>query len=965
MSAQERWHRVEELCQAALDRDARERDAFLDTACGLDTALLHEVKALLAHVGTSEQFLDQPFARAVSDRWGDSLASMTGRRFAHYVVGERLGAGGMGVVYRAEDTKLRRAVALKILSPDLARDEHAHRRLVREAQMLATFTHPHIGAIYGLEEIQGQTILVLELIEGQTLASRIERGPLPIQEALPIAAQIGEALEAAHGRDIIHCDLKPSNIALTHEGTVKVLDFGIARARHDALGVKVRAAGEATTLTTDLIGGTPSYMSPEQLNGHAADKRSDLWAYGCVLYEMLTGKRAFDGVRMSDAPDWSALPSATPAPVRRLLRRCLETDHDRRLADAADARLEIADALTPAADDTSLVRSRGRSRMSAALWATFGVVLLLTAIIAWWKIRAAETLPVYATIDVPSDYVLGEGTPLPMRTPMVFTPDGRALIIQAARNGRSQLFLRPLGRSESRPIAGTENARVPFVSPDGKWVGFWAANEIRKVPIEGGEPIPICVSEATELGVYGAAWGPGDLIVFGDYNSGRLMRVSANGGVPIAITPVPSPDRRHVLPFLLPDGRRVLFSDVAWTNATDRRLMVQALDGSELRLVLNAAADGRLLPSGDLVLMRDGTLFLAPFDVARARVTREPLVVLTRVMQRGLTGARGGKSAAGMFAVSSRGALAVVRGPVVGAEQTGNRLTSATASGVVSSAEPTSNSPQGARGAVRVSPDGTRAIVGINTGMRNESWIADWARDTWNECRDCDTFTLPVWSPDGGRLLVSRGDVLVAHTLDGSVPDRAIVRETTRLLYPYAWLATGRIVYLSAVDNARGELKVLEPGAADGRILVPLGVATDAAVSHDERWLAYTAREKLPRTVVVQAFPGPGSRAQVSAGAGVNPAWSPDDRTLYYLHPTGDGTGPTLVAVDVTAGNPLQLGKPRQLFAEPRVPSGWPLRSYDLTPDGRRFLFSGRTSTPQRSVTRFDLIQDWVATLPR
>lgn len=411
-----------------------------------------------------------------------------------------------------------------------------------------------------------------------------------------------------------------------------------------------------------------------------------------------------------------------------------------------------------------------------------------------------QSVLLYASIDVPADYVLGEDdflAPLPTRTPMVFTPDGRSLIIQAARAGRPQLFLRSLDRPDARPIAGTDDARVPFVSPDGKWVGFSAANELRKVPIEGGTPTTICPL-VTPLGPTGAAWSARDVIVFGDPASGRVMRVAAGGGTPAPVTAVPPSRHLHVAPSFFPDGTRFLFSDVSVVDANDTRLLVQSLDGGDARVVVTAATDGRLLPSGRLAFMRLGTLMTVGFDLARSEIIGNPVAALGGVMQSGLRARAGANNTgAGMFAVSSLGALAVVRGPVTGGEE--NHLVWVARDGQSTSAEPTSGAPTGARLFARVSPDRSRAIVTLITPTRFEHWFADWTRDVWSACGDCsdDDLSLLLWSPDGRRLLLSRADALVAHALDGSTPDQVMVREADRRLIPATWLADSRIVYTS------------------------------------------------------------------------------------------------------------------------------------------------------------------------
>ena len=914
------------------------------------------------------------------------MALTPGTRLGVYEITAQIGAGGMGEVYRATDSHLKRSVAIKVLPASVAGDADRLARFQREAEVLAALNHPNIGAIYGLEKTPDFTALVMELVEGDDLSQRIARGPIPFDEALPIAKQIADALEAAHEQGIIHRDLKPANIKVRSDGTVKLLDFGLAKAT-EASGASSPSLSMSPTITTPamtqtgMILGTAAYMSPEQAAGKLVDKRSDLWALGVVLLEMLSGQRVFTGETVSHVlagvlakePDWATLPSETPPPIRRLLARLLEKDRKRRIADASDVRFEIEDALTVRSGSTlDSSPSRPSARWSYVSVAVGAVVIGLAGGFAWRASDRSESTAVYASIDTPPGYVLGDDdflVRLPTRTPMVFTPDGRSLVLQVARAGKPQLVVRSLDRPEVRPITGTEGALVPFVSPDGKWVGFSVANEIRKAPIEGGTPTTIC-PVASGLGPIGAAWGVHDVIVFGD-PGGRIMRVPAGGGTPAPVTAAPAPRRLHVAPFFLPDGVRFLFSDVSLLDAGDSKLMVQSLDGGDARVVLASATDGRLLPSGRLAFMRSGTLMTVGFDLARAEVAGDPVAALSGVMQSGLRAqALANNTGAGMFAVSSRGDLVAVRGALIGGEE--NHLTSVTRDGRSSPADPESGAPAGARLYLRVSPDGSRVSVTVIKPTRLELWLADWKRDVWSVCSDCsgDLLTPPWWSPDGRRLLLARADSLVAHTVDGSRPDQVMVQEPGRTLEPRAWLADGRIVYMAHSSNtvnasATGsETKLLESGASGGIVLIPGGGGIDAMVSPDRHWLAYAAPQRGLRNIFVQAFPGPGPRTPISAGSGDNPVWSADGRTLYYLKTLPDRGGTAIVAVDVTTGAAtMTAGTPRELFRNPQaqVCVG---RCYDIA-DGRFLLKERGASVKDAEVTRLDLVLNWTSTLPR
>ena len=719
-----------------------------------------------------------------------------------------------------------------------------------------------------------------------------------------------------------------------------------------------------------IILGTAAYMSPEQAAGKTVDKRSDLWAFGVVLLEMLTGRRVFEGETVShvlasvlkDEPQLGLLPANTPASIRRLLRRCLDKDRKCRMADASDARLEIEEALTPASTDTAAAPRANRWTQFVP-WAVAVLALALGGALALRPMNHAASEPLYASIDVPADFVLGEDdgpVSLPLHTPMVFTPDGRSLIIQAAHAGKPQLFLRSLDRPDARPIAGTEDGRVPFVSPDGRWIGFFASGELRKVPIDGGEATTICSLQG-RLGPDGAAWGAGDVILFGDDSARQIMRVSAAGGTPVPATAHASSARRHVTPFLLPDGKHFLFAEVSAVDASDARLMVQDLAGGEARLIAEHATDGRVLPSGQLAFVRLGTLMTAPFDAARASITGDAVVAMRGVMQSG-TRVRAGanNTGAGMFAVSSQGTLAVVRGGVAGGEE--SHLVWVTRDGQVSSAEPASGAPSGGRLVPRISPDGSRALVSVITATRWELWFVDWTRNVWTACADCKSTMARLakaWSTDGRRLLLDgTTDTLVTHTIDGSAPDRVILREPGEFLTPAEWLADGRIVYLSGARAATLEIRLLDVDATAGRSIVP---GRAPAVSPDRRWLAYMATQGEQANVIVQAFPGPGPRTQVSAGGGSDPAWSADGRTLYYLNSLGPGRGTAFFAVDISAATGLSAGTPRELFHRPGSTCAQ-VRCYDVSADGRFLLSDGGEGAKRPSVTRMDLVMNWTTT---
>jgi len=570
-------------------------------------------------------------------------------RLGVYEVTAQLGVGGMGEVYRATDTKLKRQVAIKILPSSLAADPDRLARFQREAEVLASLNHPNIAAIYGLEDADGVKALVMKLVEGEDLAQRITRGAISLDEALPIARQIAEALEAAHEQGIIHRDLKPANIKVRDDGTVKVLDFGLAKAMEPTVG-SLPSVSQSPTITTPamtqagMILGTAAYMSPEQAKGRPADRRSDIWSFGCVLYEMLSGTRAFGGedvpetlaVILTKEPDWSALPRSVPAGTRALLQRCLTKDRRRRLDSAAIVRLDIDEALTrPATDATTVHEDRDPlpARMIASV-AFLAVGALAGWFAAMWFRAAPASSPPVAQLVAnvsPAEHLLGV-TPDERRLPphrpskwaVAWAPDGSRFVFTAVRGNTQQLYMRSLDRLESEPIPGTENSDTPFFSPNGDWLGFWQGNELKKMPANGGSIVRICATPP----IMGASWGSNDVVVFGSPEARGLMRVPADGSTPPRqlTTAKDSGDISHRFPHVLPGGNAVLFTAIRDERAT---VVVRALETGE-HTPLVEGADARYVASGHIIYVADNaTLMAAPFDLEQRRLTGSPVGLWT------------------------------------------------------------------------------------------------------------------------------------------------------------------------------------------------------------------------------------------------------------------------------------------------------------------------------------------------
>jgi serine/threonine protein kinase len=631
VSDADRWDRVKELFHAALGREPHDRPTFLRDACGDDHALRAEVESLLDAHQRAGSFGERPPVERSGAAAAFTPAVNRGARFGTYEIAECLGAGGMGEVYRARDRQLGRDVAIKVLPAAFVTDRERLARFEREARVLAALNHPHIGAIYGLENVNDVRALVLELVEGDTLADRIARGPLSLTDALPIARQIAEALEAAHEKGIVHRDLKPANIKITPAGTVKVLDFGLAKAG-DGGGPNL---SQSPTLTIGgtrdgILLGTAAYMSPEQARGQVVDKRTDIWAFGCVLYEMLTGHQAFTGEGISDHiaailerdPDWKELPTSTPPGVHRLLRRCLQKDVKHRLHDIADARIEINDTSDQTAT-AAPTRTAGWHPWAASISAL--VTGALVSGVMLWRVKtppspqeASLAAPVARfAFTLPSDEAAAvvrssEGAAL------AISPDGRYLAYVGGP--RLQLYLRPIDRFDSKPLAGTEGADNPFFSPDGQWLGFVADRQLKRISLGGGAPFTICTVIG---GVFGASWLADGTIIFAPSAPGHvvpgagLLRVSADGGSPTAATGLREKETEPRWPEVLPGGNLVLYSAApAGTNwSSDATIYIQSLDTGERRPLVKGVAP-HYLPTGHLVYTRSGTVFAMRFDLA-------------------------------------------------------------------------------------------------------------------------------------------------------------------------------------------------------------------------------------------------------------------------------------------------------------------------------------------------------------
>ena len=890
-----------------------------------------------------------------------------------------IGAGGMGEVYRALDRNLGRHVAIKILPAAFAEDKERMARFEREAKLLAVLNHTNIAAIHGLEESEGRRFLVLELAEGETLQARLDRSALPIEEALVTCRELAEGLEAAHEKGIIHRDLKPGNIMVTTEGKVKILDFGLAKAyAGETAIVDIEKSPTITAQMTEpgVILGTAAYMSPEQARGRAVDRRADIWAFGCVLFECLAGSRAFHGETVSDTlaqiltgePDWSALPANTPACVKSLLRRCLRKDRKERLHDIADARIEIEEAGAYPSEPVAVSRRRSFLWMAGAA----AVMLMAGILIDRVLIKRPQSAPhdsvVTSTIKlVPGHWLEGIRAywvmEHPSRTAMAISSDGRFVVYSAIEENpgpqaKPRLFLRRFAQSEAKPIPGTEGGINPFLSPDNRWVGFWleAGGKLKKVSVDGGVPSPLCDLSA---GLLGADWGRDNSIVFSDAGDTGLSRVSADGGKPEILTK-PDPKREeysHRLPSCLPNGKAVLFTVMRHLWDSKPWLALLRLDTRDWRVLLLDAADARYVPTGHLVFLRQGTLMVVRFDLARLEVVGQPVALVENVMQAFSAGDC--HTGAGQFGISDSGSLIYAPGGIV--PDTKDSLVWVDQKGT----EQPVTERLSAYFVPRLSPDGQR-IAYVTSGSERQVNVYDIARGTNSQLTVEGAANYPIWTPDGKRLLFlwmkSPASDLFWQPYDGSSPmERLSTNEYLKVAG--SWSPDGKTVAIvEARSGLEGSSDIALLDAPTGRVTPYLNSPFNEEFpdfSPDGRWLAYTSDESKRNEVYVRAFPGPGMKQQVSSEGGEEPLWAKNRRQLFYRW------GGQMWVVDVRTDGEFASGKPRLLFEKPEYGGGYPLRNYDLSPDGQRFLMVKDEQRKPTPVTEMVLVQNWFEELKR
>ena len=850
----------------------------------------------------------------------------------------------MGEVYLARDTKLGREVALKILPDALARDAERLFRFKREAQTLASLNHPNIGGIYGIEDSGGQPALVLEFVDGETLAERINTGLVPLVDALKIAVQIAEAIEAAHEKNVIHRDLKPANVKITPQGMVKVLDFGLAKALADeatiASDVSHSPTLSVTATAAGVILGTAGYMAPEQARGKPVDRRADIWAFGVLLFEMLTARRAFGGETAADIlakvlerePDWKALPPGTPAAVRSLLRRCLTKSVKDRLQAIGDARTLIQELLADADSMTGTLEPAAYPAWKKVLpWAVAPLALA-----AGLLFRPPAVQP--PGVEARFEYALPDAQNLAhgFRHGVELSSDGVRMAFVANRLGdpadKSKLYVKNLDQWEAASVAGTEGAQNPFFSPDATSLGFVQGGKIKKVALSGGMPMEL--SEKT-IQSFGISWGSDGSIVFAAGSAGGLTVVRDTGGEEKEYTKLDEAanEYSHRLPHHLPDGSGVLFTVLRYTDAAPdwsrAQIWVKSSKSGESRLLIENGVDARYTKGGHLVFARQGRLFAVGFDLSTLSVVGQEVPVLDGITQAEHGGSNAAVTGAAQFSVSDDGTLLYAPGSIEPPDV--RSLVWVDRSGKVS---PAATRPLPVFNFARLSPDGRR-IIFSEYHVQKDVWVFDPTRETTDKILSEGQSFNPIWSPDGSRI---------AFRSDRSGPSGMYMRElkSSKVIQltpgpidnPGSWSPDGKELVFQRraprTNTGSADIYIVsvdKPGDVRPLLNSPFDEASPE-FSPDGRWLAYCSTKTGQSELYVQPHPGPGEAVLVSTDGATEPAWSRDGKELFYR------SGAKMMAVRYKVSSSEFLPEKPVVLFEGRFATANP-RSYDVAPDGR------------------------------
>jgi eukaryotic-like serine/threonine-protein kinase len=880
----------------------------------------------------------------------------SGTKLGSYEVAAQIGAGGMGEVYQAHDTKLGRDVALKVLPEAFARDAGRMARFQREAKVLASLNHPNIASIYGLEDSGPTHALVMELVEGPTLADRIKSGPIPVDEAVLIAKQIAEGLEYAHERGIVHRDLKPANVKVSRDDAVKILDFGLAKAvEGEAVETDMGTSPTLTRMATQagFIIGTAAYMSPEQAKAKPVDRRADIWAFGCVFYEMLTGKMAFGGETVTDIlasvvrsePDWSQLPEGTPLRARVLLQRCLQKDPKQRLRDIGDARISLdeiisgapLEAPTPGEVAAASGWRAAFSRHTILPWSIVCLIVAALAGLAVWNLKPSPSAPpkpvTRAVINLPPGQQL---TGLDAGSALALSPDGTELAYVATQGGTQRIYLRAMDSLNSNPVPGTEGAIEPFFSPNGQWLGFFADGKLKKISVGGGAATDLADASSP----HGASWGNQGTILFAR-NVGAIQQVSDSGGAsqPVTRPIIEKGETAHFLPDILPGGQAVLF--VAGPGSA--QIVVQSLRSGERRDLVPGGASPRYAASGHLLYPEGDNLMAAAFDPKRLQLTGTAVAVLEGILQ--------SANGAAQYSVSETGSLVYVPG---GSESAARRLVWVSRNGT----EQAIPAPPRDYAYLRISPDGRRLALTIRE-QESQIWFYDFARDALTRLTFGGSMNeVPVWTQDGKRIahLSNQGGQvnIFWEPADGSGgPERLTTSEDTNV--PGSFSPDGKFLAYVDINPTTGyDIWVLRLSDRKAEPFLQTPSFEGApSFSPDGRWLAYVSEESGRLEVYAKAYPGPGGKYQISTEGGTEPVWNPKGKELFYR------SGDKMMTVDVTTQPNFSAGKPRMLFQGPYLPTLGSFPFYDVSSDGQRFLMLKSVEQEGAASTQINVVLNW------
>jgi Tol biopolymer transport system component len=883
------------------------------------------------------------------------MALTSGNRLGPHEILSAIGAGGMGEVYRARDTRLDRIVAIKVLPTHLADRSELRERFEREARTIASLNHPHICTLFDTGRQDGIDYLVMEYLEGETLAHRLLKGPLPLEQVLRYAIEIADALDKAHRKGVTHRDLKPGNIMLTKTGT-KLLDFGLAKLKQEVAPANVQlsqlpTADDPLTAKGTIVG-TLQYMAPEQLEGKEVDARTDIFAFGAVVYEMATGKRAFEGnsqasliakILETDPPPMSSLQPMTPTALDRVVKRCLAKEPEKRWQTASDLCEElkwIAESGSQAALAPTAVAKGMRAPGRRALLLSV-VALLLGATIASlavWNLKPSPPQGVIRTvIDLPPGQLLAGFDSGPA---VALSPDGTRLAYVARQGGTQQIYLRAMDTLEAKPLPGTEGAFNPFFSPDGQWVGFFAGGKLKKASVSGGAPLTLGdVSNPS-----GATWGSQGVIAFAPTPLSAVRQVSDAGGAPQPLTRLGKGENVHGWPEFLPGGKAVLFgAGTATGNWTNAQVAVQSVGTGDRRNLIPVGTQPRYASSGHLVYAQSGNLMAVPFDPQRLAVTGGAIPVVEGVLQSPTTGDA-------QYSISATGLLAYVPG---GVQATQLRLVWVNRNG----AEQPLAAPARAYQNPRISPEGQRVAVTI-TEQEAQTWLYDLPRETLSRFTfEGNSNQYPAWTQDGKRIAFRSNREgllnLFWQLADGS---GGLERLTTSDFSqtPNSWSPDGQLLAFVEVTPTTGiDIWVLRMSDHKAQPFLRTQFnETSPRFSPDGRWLVYASDESGSFEIYVQPYPGPGGKWQISTEGGREPVWNPNGRELFYR------TGDKMMAVEITTQPRFSVGKPRMLFEGHYQPTPVTYPAYDVSPDGQRFLMLKPVEQAQ-TPTQINVVLNW------